>query len=497
MIKKIVEKKKGTAKKSLHSIQSIDSEKPKHILKLSDAKKVCNSVIAKLRPSAAEKKAVTLQLKSFVSKLNKALAKHSAKAVLGGSGAKDTWLSGSFDADVFVMFDYKKYSDNESVISEVLGRVLKSLFKNVKILHGSRDYFQVSESMVRIGKQVSGKTESAKHFIFECVPILEIKKPEQAKNITDISPLHTKWVSGKIIFARNRKGSNKSIDLCDEIRLTKAFCKANGIYGAESYINGLSGYACEVLTSYYGSFLKFVFAVSEKWVIDPKDKTLNKIIIDPENYWKTKSVKLELNSSKTTGPLILVDPVQASRNVTAAMSQEKFDLFRDRCHEFLRAPKEDFFFRRKSELHEINALVNTFPKSQVIIVKAAAKPGREDACGCALLKLHTTIVSELEKTGFTVFHKDWEFDKDNLTALMWFVVDGSELKKMKIHEGPPITMQKAVDEFKKKYSVIFEQDGRICAEVPRKFTKALLLVENIVESSKSDPKIKNAVIVKN
>ena len=61
-------------------------------------------VLDKIKPSKEEqvqfKKVVTQFIKQLNSKLN------NAKAILGGSGAKDTWLSGSHDIDIFVQFDY-------------------------------------------------------------------------------------------------------------------------------------------------------------------------------------------------------------------------------------------------------------------------------------------------------------------------------------------------------------------------------------------------------
>ena len=79
-------------------------------------------------------------------------------------------------------------------------------------------------------------------FTFEIVPILGISNSKHTKNITDVSPLYSKWV------ARHKK-------LANEMKLMKQFCKANGIYGAESHIQGFSGYVCEILAVNYGSFL--------------------------------------------------------------------------------------------------------------------------------------------------------------------------------------------------------------------------------------------------
>ena len=76
--------------------------------------------------------------------------------------------------------------------------------------------------------------------------MLNIKKGSDALNVTDFSPLHVDWV-------------NKNVKrLRDDIRLAKRFCKVNKLYGAESYIRGFSGYALELLISYYGGFLRFL-----------------------------------------------------------------------------------------------------------------------------------------------------------------------------------------------------------------------------------------------
>ena len=48
-----------------------------------------------------------------------------AYAILGGSSAKDTWLSKSKDVDIFVQFSYQKYNDKSQEISKILEKVIK------------------------------------------------------------------------------------------------------------------------------------------------------------------------------------------------------------------------------------------------------------------------------------------------------------------------------------------------------------------------------------
>jgi len=78
--------------------------------------------------------------------------------------------------------------------------------------------------------------------LFEFIPVVTIHKASDAQNITDISPLHVAWVNKHIGKLRN------------DIRLAKLFCKAQGLYGAESHIRGFSGYLLELLVIAYGGF---------------------------------------------------------------------------------------------------------------------------------------------------------------------------------------------------------------------------------------------------
>ena len=202
--------------------------------------KLLNEVLEDIKPSNEYERDILDKAKNIIDKINKSIK--DAKAVLGGSGAKGTWLK-TFDADIFVKFNYNKFKDKSDKLSDILEKFLKKNFKITK-LHGSRDYFQIRQEK----------------FTFEIVPILDIKKAEQARNITDVSPLHSNFVL-------------KHKNLIDDMRLTKQFFKAAKVYGAESYIRGFSGYVCEILTIYYGSFLNLIKTIP-KW----KEKTVMDIL---------------------------------------------------------------------------------------------------------------------------------------------------------------------------------------------------------------------------
>ncbi len=398
-----------------------------------DVDKVIKEAAKSIKPSKKEEKAVLKKINALLKKIRPALKKVGAKAVLGGSGAKSTWLSGTFDADIFVKFTYKKYSAKSAEISEVLNKIMKKCFKKYSRLKGSRDYFQVDD----------------KGFIFEIVPILDISKAVQAKNITDMSLLHAKWVVSRI---------KKKKRLADEIRMTKSFCKSAGVYGAESYIRGFSGYVCEILTIHHGSFKKLLIA-SKAWFEKP--------VVDPMKFYRGKVIAAELNKSKIEGPLIVIDPVDKTRNAAAALSKENFVHFKDKAHEFLRNPKKEDFEKKPLNINDIKASAQD---NKLIILEAAGSSGKEDVVGCRLRKVFEYIDEKLFRNDFVVLDKGWEFDRKN-KALFWFILDSKDLPFMQIQIGPPIGMKDFVAEFKKKHNIIFVEKGRVHAEIKRQFTK--------------------------
>ena len=206
------------------------------------ADRVFNEVLARVRPSEQEKRDVIRFAGAVIDSINNNL--NGATAVLGGSGAKGTWVKGVFDIDIFVLFDYDKFVDRSDGLSDILEKALKKSFRGIERIHGSRDYFRLRK----------------KSFTFEIVPMLKIRKPEKARNMTDISPMHSAWVKSR---ADER--------LADDIRLLKAFCRAQDVYGAESHIAGFSGYVCEILIIYYSSLprlLKACLKWKPKEVID-------------------------------------------------------------------------------------------------------------------------------------------------------------------------------------------------------------------------------------
>lgn len=343
-----------------------------------------------------------------------------------------------YDVDIFLKFD-KKHTD----ISNMTEKILKG-FKKKKI-HGSRDYFRI---------------QSGNNVLFEVIPVVKIKKPQEAKNITDLSFFHVNYVKKKF-----------SKKMLDEVIMAKAFCYASGCYGAESYIKGFSGYAIELLVYHYRGFIGFLKAVAK---INANEKE----IIDIEKKFRNKQeILMNINSSKLLSPIILIDPTYKERNALAALSLETFIKFRKACRDFLRNPSQKFFekkivdFKKMKEISKNKGL-------DFVLLKAKTDRQEGDIAGSKLLKFQNYLSSEIEKY-FQIKRKEFSYEKGN-SAIYAFSV---KRRKEVIHKGPRTSDVKNVVNFKKRHKKTFIKAGRIYSK-----EKVLFKIEKFIKGWKAKNK---------
>ena len=388
-------------------------------------------VIEELRPKKDVVDKCNVVLDSINSEIKKKKIK--ARAVLGGSIAKGTFLKDDYDCDIFVKFNlsYKKKE-----ISDLLEKILK-IFPKAERIHGSRDYFQFS----------------MKNIMFEIVPVLDIKKAGQAINITDCSPLHVKWVK-----------DNLNKDLADEIRLAKAFCKACNVYGAESYMRGFSGHVLDILTIYYNGFTPLL-KNAVKW----KEQE----VIDSNNYYDGRALE-RLNKSKLS-PLIVIDPIQPERNAAAVLSMKNFLLFKGSASDFLKKPAKKFFEKKEVTVDELK---EKSKGKKLVLLDVRTLDGKEDVVGSKLLKAFNYINKKLLLNNFVLYERGWKWDKKK-KALFWFILKDEILPKSFKRVGPPTKNKENVKAFMKKHKKTFILCKRICANVKRSFRKPEELIKTL------------------
>jgi len=413
-IKEIRDPNKNWSKKNIKS--SINN-----IFMSKKINQILNQVLSKVEPPKEDMEIIDNSLTEFKKNISKEIKRLKIDADLfeGGSFAKKTIIKKDvYDVDIFIRFN-EKYKNQD--ISKLAGKLLKKS-KNVILTHGSRDYFKIKISP---------------DFFIELVPVIKVNKPENADNITDLSFSHVRYINKKL----------KSKKTLNEIKIAKAFCYATNTYGAESYINGFSGYAIELLIYYYGSFLKFVKAMA-------KHKK-EKIIIDIEKDYKRKDILLDMNSSKLESPIILVDPTFKQRNALAALSEETFERFKKDCGKFLKSPSIKSFEIKKVDLEKIekDAVKN---KNEFILLEAKTSKQEGDVAGSKLLKFYNHLEKEILKY-FEIKNKGFNYNHQK-SARYFFVV---KKKSERLIEGPYVNDKRSVKLFKKHHKKTFSKNKRI------------------------------------
>ena len=402
--------------------------------KIKKTKEILEKQLFVIKPTKKEQEDIKDKTKDFIRKLEKNIKKKKIEAdvFVGGSLAKGTLIKkDKYDIDIFVRFD-KKYQDNE--LSKILEKVISE--KKAKRIHGSRDYFQIKKGKI----------------IFEIVPSVKISMPEKARNVTDLSYFHVNYVKKQI---------NKNKKLADDIMLAKSFTYSCGCYGAESYIQGFSGYALELLVIYYKGFLNFIKKTAEMKF---------PLVLDPAKHYKNREeTLLEINESKLQSPIVFVDPTFKQRNVLAALSEETFNKFKISCRDFLKNPSSRFF--EKQEINE---------KNFNLIIEAKTNRQKGDIAGSKLRKFHGFISKELEKY-FDIKKQEFSYDEKRNTARLYF----SLKKKPKlITQGPYATDINNLIRFKKKHPKAIIKKGKAWSIEKNKITFQRFIKEFKIKNKK-------------
>ena len=351
---------------------------------------------------------------------------------IGGSYAKGTWLGK--DIDIFVRFPKQLRGKN---ISQYVKETLDRYKVNYILLHGSRDYFRVNY----------------KGLILEIVPILKIDSPEEREIITDVSPFHVEYVKQRI------KG------LEDDAKKLKIFMKVINVYGAESYIGGFSGYSCELLTIYYKGF-ENVLKNSLNW--KPK------VFIDLEKYYTDLNEAIKaLGKDKTRSPIILVDPVDKTRNALASLNYKNFARFILNAYLYL-----------KEGVVLVNSPLEVAKQFDLPLLEVYLNidEEKEDILGAKLTKKARQIINAIERENISVLFYSIDVEEKRI----YLVLSGFELPKKVKHIGPPIWTRNAT-KFIEKYAFLEAlEDGRVYTIRDNRYRNVVELVEYFIKNYLKD-----------
>ena len=178
---------------------------------------VLTKVLTRVNPSEKERREVLELADILIERVKKASKEAGVKARVRveGSVAKDTWIKGEPDIDIFMQLPL-------STPREAFGTICLNIAKEAT--KGSVQVERFAEHPY-LEAIVNGTRVNI-------VPCYKAKLGEWV-SATDRTPFHTDYVMPRL-----------DERLRSEIRLLKRFMKGIGVYGAEIKVGGFSGYLC-------------------------------------------------------------------------------------------------------------------------------------------------------------------------------------------------------------------------------------------------------------
>ena len=403
---------------------------------LSSARKI-------VEPDEEERKLISKVAETVLQKARSVIdvKKIEAEAVLGGSYAKDTWLKGECDIDLFIRFPPQLKIDELKQIGLDVAK---------EVLAGYPTLLRYSEH-----PYLEGFIDGVRINVVPCYNV----KPRQWISAADRSPYHTEYMIQHL-----------KRELKNEVRLLKRFIKANGIYGAEVKTKGFSGYVCEVLILKYGSFINTLTAFSEL-----KRGAVISLGEVPSD------VKLRFQS-----PIIILDPVDPERNLGAAISEESLAVSITSARSFLQNPTLKYF--EKSNIDSNSSIILEPIVDNLILLLFTHEQRSPDILWGQLHKTAEAIERQMEIRGFRVqkvFAASSELDESAILLLL----ESQTLPRFMVKVGPDVyrkedTLRFVEKNLKRSTMLWFSKDGRIMSLQERAERSAV----DVLRSLMSNPK---------
>jgi len=362
------------------------------------------NVIQKISESSAPSKSGQKKLAKISNDIKNEILnfkdKRILKVTLGGSFAKGTWLDNDTDIDFFVMIE--QTVDRKEF--EELGKKV-----GYHALKKYKPYLRYSEH-----PYVEGKVDGIRVNI---VPCYKVEK-NRWKSAADRSPYHTDFM---------QKMLNEFLK--SQVRVLKLFLKSIGTYGSQISISGFSGYVTEVLILKYGSFRNVLQTFAE---------------LVP-NYVVSIDTPDEKIISKFKSPIIIIDPIDANRNLGAAISADCVAKFVLASRHFLKDPSFEFF----KVSHKPNAKTISQIKSNLLVVEFKIQRRSPDIIWGQLKRKLASISKQLENARFEII-KTFCFTDEQERAAFIFMSEVAKLPKLTVNDGPEIFLGAETDAFIKK-----------------------------------------------
>lgn len=384
-------------------------------------------VLFEIRPTDEEISHISSLADLIISEIS---ASGKATGMMVGSVARRTCVRGDRDLDIFMLFD-------PSLPREVLEREGLALAHSIAARHADQVVERYAEHPY-VNATVDGLD-------LDLVPCYQVESATMIQSAVDRTPFHTRYILSKIG------------QFTDDVLLLKQFVKAGGVYGSDQMTEGFAGYLCEILILHYQGFSNLIRSATS---------------------WRAgHTVDIEKHQKKEfDDPLIVIDPVDPKRNVSASVSMTKFLEFVELCRGYIESPSRWFFYRPpvcilpREQVEEMIIQRGSFLYAITLPTPSLI----EDIIVPQLRKTMQTFVDLLHRHEFLVMRADTQMRSDRSMLLFELLVD--TLPGVRYHPGPPVHTGENTRKFLEKYmhnpdiyAGPYIRDGRYGVEVDRKF----------------------------
>lgn len=351
------------------------------------------------------------------------------RAVVAGSAARGTFLADRLDIDLFLLFPPElPRADLERhglALAQELLQATETRYAEHPYLRGTFDGFSV-----------------------DAVPGYAVTDPSAPQSAVDRTPFHDAYLQRQQTPA-----------MVEEVRLTKQFLRAQGVYGSEARTQGLSGYAVELLVLKFGS-LDALLAAARGW------RRPVRVTFAPTSAPRVPEGM----------PLVMDDPVDPHRNVTSALSVRNFATLVLAAEAYLADPSEEFFRpRTRPRFSRAEGLARASARGTHVAGLRLPRPKAvDDILYPQLAKAARSVEEEALRLGFRVLGSAYAAGRSTVTVLL--ECEPARLVPAWVHAGPPVGVGRA-DAFLAKWTApgagvlqgpYVAEDGRLQVEVERK-----------------------------
>lgn len=389
-------------------------------------------VLKKITPTQTDKQHVLDAVQALITTVNQEIKKRKLPitVTLVGSIAKDTYLKTALDIDLFLLFP-------ATTARETLEKTVREIGR--KILRDTQECYAEHPYIRGLYQQ----------YATELVPCYQIQSVLQKISAVDRTPLHTTYVQKQLRETQK-----------PDVRLFKQFLRGIGCYGAETEIEGFSGYLCEILIIKYDSF-----------------RNLTK---QAQNW--TYGTKLSLTSNHIPNfstPLIFIDPVDPKRNVASALSEKNFSLFIVACKAYQTKPRKTFFFPHSLHPWTLPQIKKALEKQPGHFIGVWFKKPDiiNENLYPQLRKASRALKDICEQHDFPILGTPFFVDKKSNVIYILLHTVHKHIQKNKIHEGPPLQLKTHMQDFISKWAndprtitKPYQKNGRIYVTIKRTYT---------------------------